>query len=367
LLCVLVSGTSSKPDERHSQMYRSIVPEQGGAVEGKKNVFVLTLPRSGSTFVGEVFRQSSEFVYLFEATRGLGDVHLVDNCATTPDKWEEDLVVSMFNCDFWPMRNYMNELSANRSHIYSWGFVQEHSSSQTMLNRCFQDPHKENLKQSVVIKEITMWGPKLKWLYDTLGSDLRIVWLVRDIRGWVSSWLPKTGSGHHDQNMYVSWEMNKQDLWARYDRCRGLQEISPSLLSTEQLQHLKTLMQDTSKPAHQRMAAWWTVENSLLLHYLSQLPQENFMLISYEHMSKYPVEVTQQLYQFLGKPVVPKDIMQWIFQNTASKGDADRYSTARDSEKMATVWRERLTAGQLREVEIIGEPLFEFFNYTISH
>ena len=25
--------------------------------------------------------------------------------------------------------------------------------------------------------------------YDTIGSDLHIIWLVRDVRGWVSSWL----------------------------------------------------------------------------------------------------------------------------------------------------------------------------------
>lgn len=331
------------------------------------------MPRSGSTFVGNLFMNSNEFVYLFESTRGLADLHLRDKCATEPGDREANIIKSAFNCNFWPMRGYMDELHKNTSDFdMSWWWVEKRSSPMPMLKRCLPGdpealPDDKRAHQSVAIKEITMWGPKIKWLYDTLGSDLRIIWLVRDVRGWVSSWLPVKGAAKHNQNFYESWKMNTFDLWDRYESCRGLQEITPSLLSTSHLENLKSFMENTSEPAHQRMASWWTVENALLSYYLSQIPKENYMLIQYEHVSRYPVEVTQQIYDFLGRTVVPKDIMQWIFKNTESKeegkGDGDRYGTNRDSQKMATVWRERLTPEQLREVEEIGAPLFKFFNY----
>lgn len=60
--------------------------------------------------------------------------------------------------------------------------------------------------------------------------------------------------------------MNNRDLWEPYDRCRGLQEISESILSVEHLKTLKTYMSNVSYPPHQRMAAWWTIENALLFH-----------------------------------------------------------------------------------------------------
>jgi len=370
-LCVLASISLTRSDPLND-IRRSVSPTK--AKGDKKDVFIMTLPRSGSTFVGNLFRHSTEFVYLFEATRGLGDAHHKDNCATEPEKWEEDYIRSLFDCNFWRAKNYVdNVLSVNKSHDYTWGFIQEHSSAPDVMARCFPgDPTslsaEKRAQQSVAIKEITMWGNKLKWLYDTLGSDLRIIWLVRDIRGWVSSWLPVVGDSG-SQSFYNTWGKSRTDLWAPYDRCRGLQEISPSLLSAKHLENLKDLMKNITAPPHQRMAAWWTVENSLLTYYLSQIPKDNYMLISYEHVSKYPVEITQQLYEFLGKTVVPKDIMQWIFKNTESNdedGDADRYGTTRDSDKMATVWRERLTADQLNEVEMIGAPLFKFFNYSFA-
>eukprot|EP00026_Physarum_polycephalum_P019487 Phypoly_transcript_21529.p1 GENE.Phypoly_transcript_21529~~Phypoly_transcript_21529.p1 ORF type:complete len:120 (-),score=10.43 Phypoly_transcript_21529:84-443(-) len=51
------------------------------------NVFILSLPRSGSTFLGRLFLENPDFTYLFEATRSVVEVWKDDLCGSQRTDW----------------------------------------------------------------------------------------------------------------------------------------------------------------------------------------------------------------------------------------------------------------------------------------
>jgi len=251
--------------------------------------------------------------------------------------------------------------------LYSWDHVQSKSSKPENINKCFGFTE-DRKSVPVVMKEIIMWGPKLKWLYDTIGPDLRIVWLVRDLRGWVSSWLPVQDEFlKSTEYFYNSWGIDTKDLWAQYQKCGVAERLMEQGFTMDNVTSLQNLLSNITDPPHKRMAAWWTVENALLKYYLSQIPSGNVMLLPYEQMSLYPMETTQQIYHFLGKPVVPAAVIEWLSNHTSTGFKTEehgRYGTSRQSEAMAKIWWERLTSSEVLDVEDIGGRLFDGFGYT---
>jgi len=123
-------------------------------------------------------------------------------------------------------------------------------------------------------------------------------------------------------------------------------------------------MRDINAPMHLRMASWWIVETRLEKYYLSKLPTVSYMLVQYEHLASFPLNVIQEIYHFLGMSTVPEDLMRWLLDHT-TKGDAeDRYGISRNSAEMVQVWKDRLSATQLKEIESLAKSDFEFFGYS---
>jgi hypothetical protein len=75
------------------------------------------MPRSGSTFVGGLFKHNAEMVYLFEATRSIGEAHERDGCSEIPEKWEENIILETFRCNFHPLEKHLNNRSIVESEL----------------------------------------------------------------------------------------------------------------------------------------------------------------------------------------------------------------------------------------------------------
>jgi hypothetical protein len=68
-------------------------------------VFILSLPRSGSSFLGELFKQNPDFIYLYEVTRALINTQ---ECSKTLPDTHANTLKAMFSCDFRNLKEKMD-------------------------------------------------------------------------------------------------------------------------------------------------------------------------------------------------------------------------------------------------------------------
>jgi len=88
-----------------------------------------------------------------------------------------------------------------------------------------------------------------------------------------------------------------------------------------------------------------------------------YFLVQYEHLSTYAFGTAQQIYSFIGHSL-PSNVLQWLTKATKQGDEKDRYSTFRQSDKMASIWTKRLSLEQILDIEEIAGDLFKFFEYT---
>jgi hypothetical protein len=243
----------------------------------------------------------------------------------------------------------------------SWHRAMKDSSA-NKVDRCFPtatdslDTIALRAEQNIAIKEIFFWAPKIDWLYNSVSPDLKVIWLVRDVRGWVSSYLQPEPNTHSD-SIYEGWKYGTINFWKDYGDCDYL-----NTLSAEKRNIIEALLTNTSAPMHKRLAALWTVDTALTKAYLEKSSGKYFM-VQYEHLSMYTFGTTQQIYQFVEQPV-PNAVLQWLAKATKQGNEKDRYSTFRQSDKMASIWTKRLSLEQILEIEEIAEDLIPFLDYT---
>jgi hypothetical protein len=306
-------------------------------------------------------RQNPDFQYLFEAGRGFSEEFVSDNCSPTPKNPEvKNIIKATFNCNFTVLKSY-NELQSWKGHLYSWERTSAFSGKEK-TNLCLPPNNKSPKARSVsvALKEIEMWAPKLNWLHETLGAELHVIWLVRDVRGWVSSWLLKG----EKESFYKEWGYEKLNLWKRYEKCEIINNGCGGILDQAKLAQIKDILNNASSAPHLKMAAWWTIENAVSFQYFSGFTG-NALLVKYEDLASQPFGITQQIYAYLGRPHVPEKVLRYLVWATKGGNVGDRYTTYRKSNEMAKVWQTRLTKEQIQEIQDIAGVLFPYFGYEI--
>jgi len=247
--------------------------------------------------------------------------------------------------------------------FYTWEHAFNYSSPHSLLERCLpsvtetEGARAHRLNTTVVIKEITFWAPKAKWLLENFGGNFRFLWLVRDVRGFVSSWVNWNNAS---VGLYEEFGYNHQDFWARYANCTP---IRAGLFSIKHTERLQELLSNSSTPVHMRMAAYWTVETALTLYYFQNVPKNQLLLIQYEHLASNPLEYIQRIYHFLGFDIVPQSVLEWIMESTHNGNENSRFATKRDAKKMVLAHEQRMTPAEIKDVVEIAEPLLSIWSF----
>jgi len=257
----------------------------------------------------------------------------------------------MFTCDFSNIVNLQN--------VNWWIYA---SSNEQSRNSCMPGNPPSKM---VVLKDIkSFWGYHIDYLSTTLGSGLRFIWLVRDVRGWVSSWLY---APEKQRNFYTTWKFYITDFYNKYySSCAR----NPSLELPQEVRDLmekyKKYLADKSQPAHLRMGALWTIENLVHYHMLNKHLNGNYFLLKYEDMSRSPVEYTEKMFSFIGFPGVPPEIKQFVQKSTSEGKVADRHGSTRNSTQMIDIWKTRLNPCQIKQLEVIALPATKLFGYHLT-
>jgi hypothetical protein len=331
LLVVLLCGGSlghgrndstRKPSHSHNEQNSS------------QKVFIMTLPRSGSTFAGELFRQNPDFVYLFEPLRAFSEQFTWDGCRATPHNENlADIMTSLYNCNFTALKDNLPDWGP----LYGWDRIAHFSGqSDACLPPASDEPRARKL--SIAVKEIEIWGPKLDWLHSLLNEELFVIWLIRDVRGWVSSWVVPNDEG---STFFNDWSINDMDIWNFYAGCDDAL-MSLKMLDTPLLAKIKEILKNKTSEPYLKMASWWTLDMAVSHYYISSF-KGNAKLVRYEDLASYPQKYAENIYSFLHRPTLPEQVSSYIQTSTKGGDVAERYNTVRNSTAMTEIWRTRLS------------------------
>lgn len=306
------------------------------------NVIIMSYPRSGSSFLGDIFNQHPGVFYLFEPVR------TVQRSFTGNSLFEFDFSSSSYqnrvfeffeditNCRFASEIFIRYLLPQDRFHslaLTSPPFCLKNGTSvvcHQLESHQLEDVCKNN--HSVFASKILT--PRIlnshgEWTNEKLlqrclsgtASECKIIHLVRDPRAVVESLKSlKFFRRSHDPIRELSWFVKKICHQMEYDVRVG----------------------------------------NLIRTYLP----DGYKLIRFEDLAQNPLLVANELYKFAGLEMLD-NIKEWLHEKTKSQnGHGGAYSTSRDSKKVVSNWRTKMSAETVKIVETYCGRVMTQLDYT---
>ena len=238
------------------------------------------------------------------------------------DKQSIELVEVFLTCGFESMKtadmnNYQLRNSADSRLL--WGCVQKQANwTPVTAVDCFIRARKTCLARPVkMVKTIRLRGAAARRLVEA-HEDLRLLYLVRDPRGAISSQKRVFGN--------FRWE-NVGNFSAAY--CRTFRE---------DLAELGRAM---------------------------DLYPGRLKVLRYESLAQSPMEVSEELFRFLGLNFTPS-VREFVFNKTmAGQRSKNAYGTSRrNSTEAAYSWRRRVTLAAVRAIDENCRDVYEDMGYV---
>lgn len=296
----------------------------------RMNIIMLSLPRSGSSFLGNVFNHHPQVLYLFEPLHSLQrhfnehslfefDFSLASYRALA-SKFLEDV---MF-CDFSDGEFASKMLADDRIRSLALNSppfcVKSGTSSVCQSVNSHELETVCNNNYSVTAMKILtpripgQLGNKqfLSSCFSNRASECRIIHLVRDPRAVIHSLMALKFFSRQ-------WEPRRELRWFVEKVCRQLEfDVRVGKLT----------------------------KNSLSARY---------KLIRFEDLARHPLSTVDELYKFAGLEMLDS-IKTWLYKAThlkdTSQGDISKaYRTSRNSEQTVSNWRKQMSSSTVQMIE----------------
>ncbi|XP_072881834.1 carbohydrate sulfotransferase 3-like [Hemitrygon akajei] len=320
----------------------------------RKHLLLMAMTRTGSSFVGEFFKQNNNIFYLFEPMW-----HVEKTVTFEPGGMNgvatsiiyRDVVQQLMLCDLYALESFLFPMPDR--HIT--GFLFRRGSSKSLCEGAVCTPAKRGgterfpcrlrhcgllnmtlaaqaclQKQHVAMKTVRLRQLEfLRPLVEDLRINLRIIQLVRDPRAVLASRMVAFPS------KYEAWKK-----WANKGEVPDDEEVGKLRGNCENL-HASAQLGISQPP--------WL--------------KDRFMLMRYEDIALEPLKRAQEMYRFAGIPFTP-EVKKWIYENTqASNPSKKLYSTHKNSSEQFEKWRLSLPFKIARVVQQVCEPAMKLFGY----
>lgn len=287
-------------------------------------VLVATYFRSGSTFLGDVLQQNWKTFYHFEPLH-----YMSDGLRVKANQTEEaiSLLEDIFRC------NYSTQLAAK---YLKWGSDQKHAflfkrnrflwvACRMQPKNCFRPDFNKYICERAPIQVMKVNRLHLrdvkKLVEDNPELDIRVVNLVRDPRGTISS--------------------RKVLEWCNTTSCSDFRVLCSEM--------------NDDYESFQKLAS---------------LKPDRFFQVRYEDLSRFPERVTKNMFSALGLPY-SSSVSRFLRTNTKARA-ADRkdpYSTRRNSSTTPFEFRRKIPLAEIKKIQIgckrvITNYRYEFLNKT---
>ena len=261
----------------------------------RKKVLIFTTMRSGSSFVGELFNQNDDFMYMFEPLR----LQSLDNQGYNEVNEKPYLLwLDLFNCHIDKFLNisekkYKTSLTSTFKRRAFISFcLRMNISNCESLNF---DGYCES-KKHIAIKEIVI--TRVDKVIPLLKENVSVIHLIRDPRAILNSIL------------HVEPELAR-DFSQLHNLCHRLY-----------------------------------VQIGYSFMYLFN-KEDNYLLLRYEDIAANPEKYAREIYDFVDLPI-PHSVINWIKDSTKVGKSAnvdkkqDPFSTKRNSRSVTSAWKKTL-------------------------
>ncbi|XP_054759604.2 carbohydrate sulfotransferase 3-like [Lytechinus pictus] len=335
-------------------LFRNVPP-----VTSPKLTILLAQWRFGSSIVGELFNQNLDAFYLFEP---LWTLNRLKSVWRQPERYTRpstrdvsrqilrELAHCKFNSDFvWTYSEwhpFQNRAICNLSPECLL------SGEQWFENFC------RTSRENIATKIIRVDLEDLRPLVEMDDIDLRIIHLVRDPRAAAASRIDYITERYQPDQQYF----------------RGTGRLKPlGLLDTvpDALMYIQEMRENN--PTARGMCKWIERNAKTSRNHLPEWLQGHYKLIRYEDFAVEPVNISKEIYEFIGLPF-PKYLEHWIEANTnAIYRDGDIFSNRRNSLEAATHWIVDLSELEIRQIEkecraalkLLDYKLYDELKYTL--
>ena len=319
--------------ERNSQLIKQ--PE-------RVNIIILSFPRSGSSFLGDIFNQHPDVFYLFEPVRTVqrsftgNSLFEFDFSSSSYQNRVFEFFENITNCRFTSeiFIRYLLPQDRHRSlALTSPPFCLKNGTS--MVCHKLESHQLEDVcKNNYNVLAAKILTPRIlnshgEWTNEKLlqgcssgsASDCKIIHLVRDPRAVVESLKSlKFFRRAHDPRRELSWFVQKMCHQMEFDVKVG------ELLRTS-------------------------------------LP-DGYKLIRFEDLAQHPLPVVNELYKFTGIEMLDT-IKKWLYETTNSRNNTgSAYGTSRNSSQVVSNWRTKMSSATVKIIEKYCGSVMKQLNYT---
>lgn len=352
-------GTNAKIKEGESLNTRIEASRGGDGETNRKSseVFVVILAqwRFGSSIIGELFNQNPNMFYVYEPLWVFSREAMLPNHRLT----------DTYDYQVSPKENFRRVLRGIPRCDFSEDFVTVMNTSGGKLRNkliCENTVDVDNCNMSnsnwlasvckrsggrAATKLIRADLNTIKSLIVDDHINVKVVNLVRDPRGATAS------------RVHYDLVLNHRSL--------DLVALSDQIPKKGRLEPLGYL--NNTRPAAESLPAMCDLMQANFRK-ASNLPSwlaNRYKLIRFEDFAENPVNITHEIYDFVGLPL-PTTVRDWVAEHTNVSHDqpeeSDMFSSMRNARDVAKRWMTDLTALEIRQVEDICHETMQLLGYN---
>lgn len=312
-------------------------PEGESAIvqNGKMFVILVTGFRTGSTFLGELFNQNPEVLYMFEPFHqnnvnrlaGNGVIQGVDRESSLLEKRSAYLEQITQRCDtaspsFWWMSKGLS-CGTPEENQHRFGSESCPKYPQSLFSKTCKE------KDIVALKLIRIQRIEHLNLVPGLKNvNFKVIHLIRDPRGTMNSRKKFPSFYIDDIDNIPAHPLTKENLG----------QAAENLCTREEAN----------------------------LEFSQRLPdymKGRYLRVTHDEMSLKPLETAEQVYSFINRPIPPL-LDAWLIENTTTQKKGV-LGTSKDSKAVLRKWRDGFKLEHIRVIEDKCKGLMKFMGYKV--
>lgn len=325
----------------HEHQSTSKTNEQSLQYPKRINIIIISFPRSGSSFLGEIFNQHSHVFYLFEP------LHTVQKSLTQHSGLEFNFSSPSYQKKAFQFFDDMVNCNFD-SGIFIRYLVPGDRERSLVLN---SPPFCVKNEKSTVCYKITSQHLKTvcKNNYSVFAAKILTHRLPISHDEWNKNFLQSCSSNGASE-------------------CKIIHLVRDPRAVVESLRNLNFFRQLNES---EREFSWYVekichqIEVDVKIgKFLSTVLADGYKLIRFEDLALTPLLVVSELYHFTGIEMLDS-IKKWLRKATTSQ-NADPYSTSRVSKQVGSKWKTNMSPEKVKIVESLCGRLMKKLNYTLT-
>ncbi|XP_078355232.1 carbohydrate sulfotransferase 5-like [Oculina patagonica] len=308
------------------------------------NIVIMSYPRSGSSFLGDIFNHHPGVFYLFEPLR------TVQMSYTTN---------SLFEFDF-SSSSYQNMALEFLEDVMNCNF-----SSDIFVR--YLIPQDRNSSKAMTSPPFCINGTSGMVCHKLISQELETVCKNKYNVFAAKLLTPRMPNASHDvwsKNLVQSCSSNGTCKCKIIHLVRDPRAVVNSLKSVGFFKRFKDPRRELSwfvkKICHQMEL---DVKAGMFIR--TSLP-DGYRLIRFEDLAQDPLSAASELFKFTGIEMFDT-VMKWLNHTTRSvNGHKSAYSTSRDSKQVVSSWRTKMSSATVQIVEIYCGRVMRQLNYGLT-